>query len=105
MAGEFPIEDWEEEAPPYLWAREIFFFGATMFVMITMLNLLIAILGETFIRVYMKQTTLARKMRLRFLSAIDKFMIPKNLRSKDSPMTYLFVVTLTNEIQEDDDEV
>ena len=61
MLGEFSIGDWEEVDGAYLWENKIFFIAATLFVMITMLNMLIAILSDVFAKVYERKDTYSRE--------------------------------------------
>ena len=94
MLGEFPTSDWQEKNGPFLWANKLFFFAATLFVMITMLNMLIAILSDVFGKVYEKKDTHAREMKLKFVSEIDKWMLPKTYHHYASS-TYLFIIQPT----------
>ena len=55
MLGEFPISAWEEENGPFLWVNKIYFFLATLIVVINLLNMLIAIVSDVFVKVYEKK--------------------------------------------------
>ena len=69
--------------------------------MIIILNLLIALIGETFIEVYAKKDTHARKMQLKFVSVIDKWMIPASIRkSALNKHRYLYIIEPAHEINE-----
>lgn len=75
--GEFPLGDWEDEDAPWLWVNEIFFVLATFLINITILNVLIAIMMETFTKVYANKVINTNKMKLAFISATEESLLPK----------------------------
>ena len=53
--GEFDVEDWKNENIAELYIMTAFFIAATLFSHILMMNMLIAIMGDTFVKVYEKK--------------------------------------------------
>ena len=105
MVGFSPVSTWVIQAGPFLWANEIFYMATSFSIMIVMLNLLIAIISETFMQVYEKKETHARKMQLRFVSVMDKWMIPRSIRKATSQHRYLYIIKPAFGIQEESDIV
>ena len=82
--GEFPLESWEEEAKlecessnpedcdeaydySLLFPLLLVFVLSTFVIMVTMLNMLIAIMSDTFGKVYAARDVLANKARLKLV--------------------------------------
>ena len=61
MLGEFSIGNWEEDDSDFLRGNQIIFIAATFFVVINMLNMLIAILSDVFAKVYERKDTFSRE--------------------------------------------
>lgn len=66
------MDAWEASSGNWLWTSKIFFFLGTLFINIVILNMLIAILNDTFIKVYSRLPVNANKTKLRLVSEIEK---------------------------------
>mmetsp|Transcript_27105 Transcript_27105/g.31818 ORF Transcript_27105/g.31818 Transcript_27105/m.31818 type:complete len:109 (+) Transcript_27105:1160-1486(+) len=87
--GEYAVDDFSDR--PLTWLCFILFILATFFIQVTMLNMLIAIMADTFSNVYQKKEVRATKTKLEFVS--DK---PTNLTAesqRQEQQVFLFVVT------------
>ena len=80
------------ENHPQEWLCWIFFFTATAFTQITMLNMLIAIMGDTYDKVTEKRATYVMQSKLETMS---EYVYVVNLFLSDSE-TYLFIVKQDN---------
>ena len=88
--GEFPLDDWNG---PWLWCVLMYFVFSTFLVQITMLNMLIAIMQETFSRVYQKQEVSAAKAKLNFVGELSDQIFTKALnKRKEKSESFIFVV-------------
>ena len=68
--GEYPLENWDADNHWNIPLLMIFCIG-TFFVEITMLNMLIAIMSDTFGKVYAQKEVKANKARLKFVSEME----------------------------------
>ena len=72
--GEFPLDDYDGK--PYEWIFVLFFIATTFFTMITVLNMLITIMGETFDNMSPAREVNATKTKLEFISNMEKSLLP-----------------------------
>ena len=90
--GKFTFESYEEDEPyklhPQWYLCWFFFIGATFFTQITMLNMLIAIMGNTFDMVIEKKATFVMKSQLETMSEYSE-VISKFVDDSD---IFLFIV-------------
>lgn len=70
----------------------IYFVCATFFTQITMLNMLIAIMGETFSNVFAKQEINSMKTKIGFISEIERSFIETTGRQKENETSFIYVI-------------
>ena len=93
--GEFPLDDWDKQGDSWLWMIMLYFFLSTFFVQITMFNMLIAIMTETFEKVHAKQEIKANKAKLKFVGELANASSGERLfsgRNTNVPCQFLYVV-------------
>jgi len=69
--GEFPLDDWGEGDKPFLIVVEIIFLGTTFLQTITMLNVLVAIMMESFNRINNASQINNNKMKINTISQLE----------------------------------
>ena len=84
--GEYGTDDFEGENAYFLW---IVFFGVTFFIQITFLNMLIAIIGNTFQHVLDNKQQSAMKERIKIIS---DFRLMLRLLEPDVEFQYIFEI-------------
>ena len=70
--GEFPIGDWEKSGGDWVWVNQAFFVGSTFIINITMMNMLIAIVNDTFCIMYAARKTKSMKVKYHFISDLER---------------------------------
>ena len=93
--GEFHTDNFTDH--PYTFLLLFFFIGATMFTQILMLNMIIAIMGDTFEKVTENKLSIYRKNKLELMQEYAGFL------PKWNPEQFMFKVTVEEEKQDDID--
>ena len=102
--GEFSLEDYET-GHPWVWLNKIIFVGATFIINITILNVLIAIMMETFNKINANQKIFSNKMKIRFICESEDSLLPKRLKFKKDSSFKLFIAEPQYEMEFENDKV
>jgi len=70
----------------------VYFVFATFFTTLTMLNMLIAIMSDTFGKVYAKQDINAMKTKIGFISEIEKSFIVSTGKQGENEKNFIYVI-------------
>jgi len=80
--GEFPLDDWEDGLP-LVWVIKVIFLVTTFLQTITMLNVLIAIMMESFNRINNNAMVNNNKMKINTISELEHQMLPDEFKRFD----------------------
>ena len=97
--GEFGLDNFADH-PQYILVY-CFFILATFFSQLTMLNMLIAIMGDSYAKVVEDSAVNSTRAKLRFLGDLSTVLPQKDLKQKQD--THFFVIKPSSEDGEEDD--
>ena len=100
--GEFPLDDWNGDDTFGLAMMGVLFVLATFFSQITLLNMLIAIMGDTFGTVYAKKQSNSMRMKVQFISEFEKTIINTYMSEK---MHYMFIIKPIAAASDEDNKI
>ena len=100
--GEFPLDDWNDDDTFGLAMMGVLFVLATFFSQITLLNMLIAIMGDTFGTVYAKKQSNSMRMKVQFISEFEKTIINTYMSEK---MHYMFIIKPIAAASDEDNKI
>ena len=100
--GEFPLDDWEGK--PFEWVMKFFMVLTTFFTMITILNMLVAIMSETFNDVFGAKKVNSTRTKLEFIANMEKSFIPE-FKSSNMSQSYLMVIRPAYKAEEKEDPI
>jgi len=90
VLGEFPVDDWEDSMP-YVNVIKFIFFLTTFLQTITMLNMLVAIMMETFNRINNNAMINNFKMKFNTISKLEVQLLPQEFRKNDVPFKLVVI--------------
>ena len=100
--GEFNIDNFADS--PNTGLCFIFFIMATFITQLTMLNMLIAIMGDTFSKVVENQNVNTIKTKLELMSDLAGVLKNKNRKPKDNKEVFMYVVAPNDDDKDEGDE-
>jgi hypothetical protein len=105
LAYRFALGDFEGFEPNSSYVGYILFVLSTLFALIVMLNLLIAIISDSYARVVEVQDQFALKERAQVITDVREFKFLKYFTKQRDPETFLFLAIDQNQNIEKDDSV
>ena len=90
VLGEFPVDDWED-GMPFVKVIKFFFFLTTFLQTIIMLNMLIAIMMETFTRINSNAIINNSKLKIETISKLEFELLPQEFKKKHVPFKLVVI--------------
>ena len=89
MLGEFPLDDWK--GLPFENIINFIFLMTTFLQTITMLNMLVAIMMESFTRINNNKMINNSKMKIDTISKCELQLLPQEFKKKDVPFKLVVI--------------